>query len=55
MYQTVENDHQDIVEWSAPSETKQDITNRIRAGNVGTMPTLGSTAHTDWRKMMVKT
>jgi hypothetical protein len=53
LHYTVENDHQDIVEWWAPSEMKEETANRVRVGDVGTPATLGSSHHTDRRKMVI--
>jgi hypothetical protein len=48
---TVENECHDIVEESASSETKE-TANRVRASGVGTLTAQGSSAHTNWRKMV---
>jgi hypothetical protein len=43
-----ENEYQDIVEGSAPSEMKEETTNSsLRAMEVGTLTTLGTFALTD--------
>jgi hypothetical protein len=42
------------VEWSAPSETKDETTNnRLRAMDVGALTTLGTVAPTDRQTRMV--
>jgi hypothetical protein len=38
----VENEHQDIVEWSASSKMIKETAHGVRAGNVGALSTLGS-------------
>jgi hypothetical protein len=52
--QGAENERQDIVEGSAPSEREKEITHRIGAGNVGAPATLGSfplvTREAGWRR-----
>jgi hypothetical protein len=49
----MENKLRDIVQGSAPSEMKEETTySAVRAGNVGTLTTLG-TGCTSQRKMMV--
>jgi hypothetical protein len=51
----VENECQDIVEGSAPSETKEEMAHRVRAGDLGALITLGSFACTEHkRRMMVE-
>jgi hypothetical protein len=37
----LKNECQDVVEWSAPSETKEETAHRVRAGDVGALATLG--------------
>jgi hypothetical protein len=45
----LKNECQDIMEGSAPSETKQETTNnRLRAMDVGALSTLRTVALTDW-------
>jgi hypothetical protein len=46
--QDLKNEGQDIVEGSAPSETKEKTTNnRLRAMDIGALTTLGTVALTD--------
>jgi hypothetical protein len=45
---------QDIMEWLASSEMKEETTkNSLRSLNVGALTTLGTFGHTSRRKMMV--
>jgi hypothetical protein len=41
-YQVLKNEHQDIVESSAPSEMKDETAHRVRAGDLEVLATLGS-------------
>jgi uncharacterized cupin superfamily protein len=50
---TAENECQDILEGSAPSETKEESAHRVRAGDVGATTTLGSFACTEQKRMMM--
>jgi hypothetical protein len=52
-HQTAENECQDIVEGSAPSETEKETAHKVRAGGVGALTTLGTSVRTDGRTMMV--
>jgi hypothetical protein len=53
-HQTAENECQDIVEMSAPSETKDKTARTIGAEDVGALATLGTFSVTDrYRRMMV--
>jgi hypothetical protein len=49
-YRASKNEWLDIVEGSAPSETKEEPARRVRAGDVGAPATLGSFAHIDRKK-----
>jgi hypothetical protein len=50
----VENECQDIVERSAPYETREETNNKsIRATDIEALITLGAFTPTNWRKMMV--
>jgi hypothetical protein len=46
----MENECQDIVEGSAPSETKEETAHRVGAGDIRAPVTLGSFARTDQKK-----
>jgi hypothetical protein len=51
----MENEHQDIVEGSALSKTKEELTTSFRVGaiDVRALTTLGTSDHTNGRKMMM--
>jgi hypothetical protein len=52
-HQDSKNEHQDIMEGLAPSETKEEIAYRVGAGDVGSLATLRTFGRTNQRKMMV--
>jgi hypothetical protein len=49
-HQTPKNELQDAGEEPATSQAKEETTSSLRARNEGALTTLGSFAHTDWKR-----